>query len=225
MRSSSSSVRARSRKTLAPAHTVTTGCRARASRSALTSPVSEAPRCTPPMPPVANTATPPRCASATDADTVVAPTGHPCATATARSRSAALRAGPRIRSCSSGARPSRATPSSTAVTAGTAPPRRTAARQRSSASALAGLGRPRLEKIVDSSATTGSAGGQRRRDLGVDGHRQHQRSAPGRGSRPADRAPRRPARGPRRRLRPGRHRRGARRGTPRRRRRPPRWCR
>ena len=41
------------------------------------------------------------------------------------------------------------------MTAGTAPPSLIAARQRSSASALAGDGKPRLEKIVDSSATTG----------------------------------------------------------------------
>ena len=52
--------------------------------------------------------------------------------------------------------PTRATPSSTAVTAGTAPPSRIAAMHRSSASRLAGDGRPRWEKIVDSSATTGS---------------------------------------------------------------------
>ena len=55
------------------------------------------------------------------ADTVVAPKSHRWARATARSRSAALRAGPRMRSCSPGSRPTRATPSSTAVTAGTAP--------------------------------------------------------------------------------------------------------
>ena len=54
----SSSVRGRSRNALAPAHTVTTGWWAMASRSADTSPVSSAPRCTPPIPPVANTAMP-----------------------------------------------------------------------------------------------------------------------------------------------------------------------
>ena len=88
---------ARSRNALAPAHTVMTGWWASASRSALTSPVSSAPRCTPPIPPVANTSIPADAASATDAETVVAPNSHRCATATARSRSAALRAGPRMR--------------------------------------------------------------------------------------------------------------------------------
>ena len=87
---------------MAPALTVTTGWWAMASRSADTSPVTSAPRWTPPIPPVANTAMPAAAASASDADTVVAPNDHRWATATARSRSAALRAGPRIRSCSSG---------------------------------------------------------------------------------------------------------------------------
>ena len=45
--------------------------------------------------------------------------------------------------------------------AGTAPPARTAATLRSSASALAGAGRPNGEKIVDSSATTARAVGER----------------------------------------------------------------
>ena len=153
--SRNSSVRGRSRNALAPADTVTTGCDAIASRSAEMSPVSSLPRCTPPIPPVANTLTPAAAAIATDADTVVAPTSQRCPTATATSRSAALRAGPRIRSCSSSVSPSRTTPSSTAVTAGTAPPARTAAVHRSSASRLCGDGSPRWEKIVDSSATTG----------------------------------------------------------------------
>ena len=55
------------------------------------------------------------------AETVVAPNAQRWATATGRSRSAALRAGPRMRSCWSGSIPTRATPSSTAVIAGTAP--------------------------------------------------------------------------------------------------------
>ena len=50
--------------------------------------------------------------------------------------------------------PTRATPSRTAVSAGTAPRSRMAPVHRSSASALAGDGKPRLEKIVDSRATT-----------------------------------------------------------------------
>ena len=99
------SVRGRSRNAFAPADTVITGCEAIASRSAEMSPVSSAPRCTPPIPPVANTDTPAAAAIATDADTVVAPNSQRWPTATATSRSAALRAGPRIRSCSSSVKP------------------------------------------------------------------------------------------------------------------------
>jgi hypothetical protein len=138
-------VRARSRKDFAPAHTVTTGCDASASRSAETSPLSSTPRCTPPMPPVANTSMPARCASATLAETVVTPTSQPCAAATARSRSATLRVPSSTRSSSASLSPTRHCPSSTAVTAGTAPPSCTAAVQRRSASALCGTGRPSVE--------------------------------------------------------------------------------
>ena len=49
-----------------------------------------------------------------------------------------------------------------------------AARQRSSASALAGAGRPRLEKIVDSRATTGRRSARAVGDLGGDVDGQHQ---------------------------------------------------
>ncbi len=120
------------------------------------SPVSSDPRCTPPMPPVANTETPAAAAIATEADTVDAPTSQRCATATGMSRSAILRAGPRIRSCSASDSPTRTSPSSTAVTAGIAPPSRIAVGAPSSASRLDGDGRPRWEKMVDSSATTGT---------------------------------------------------------------------
>ena len=78
-----------------------------------------------------------------------------------------------MRSCSTGSRPTRATPSRIAVTAGTAPAPRIAAMQRSSASALAGDGRPRLEKIVDSRATTASPSVDRRAHLVGDLWRQH----------------------------------------------------
>ena len=54
-----------------------------------------------------------------------------------------------------GIQPDASRPSITAVRAGTAPPATMAPRHRSSASALAGDGSPRCEKIVDSSATTG----------------------------------------------------------------------
>ena len=65
---------ARSRNAFAPELTVTTGCAAIAPRSALTSPVRSTPRCTPPMPPVANTSDPygrgerERCGDGRDAD-------------------------------------------------------------------------------------------------------------------------------------------------------------
>ncbi len=117
------------------------------------SPVSAQPRWTPPMPPVANTSTPAFAANVTAAETVVAPYDQRWAMATARSRSATFRAGPQMRS--EAPRPRLATPSSTAVSAGTAPPERTAATHRSSASVLAGAGNPSSEKMVDSNATTG----------------------------------------------------------------------
>ena len=138
-------MRARSRKDFAPAQTVTTGWEASASRSAETSPLTSTPRCTPPMPPVANTEIPARAASATEAETVVTPMSHFCAAATARSRSATLRVPSRTRASSSSVRPTRQVPSTTAVTAGTAPPCSTAALQRRSASALCGTGRPSVE--------------------------------------------------------------------------------
>src|ERR1051325_6999087 len=58
---------------LAPEQTTATGKRARAPRSELTSSVSEAPRWTPPIPPVANTPMPARCAASIVAATVVEP--------------------------------------------------------------------------------------------------------------------------------------------------------
>ena len=69
-----SSVRGKSRNDFAPAHTVTTGCAASAPKSAEMSPCRCESRCTPPMPPVANTPMPARLASNSDAETVVAPT-------------------------------------------------------------------------------------------------------------------------------------------------------
>ena len=149
-----SSVRGKSRNDFAPAHTVTTGCAASAPKSAEMSPCSCESRCTPPIPPVANTPMPARLASNSDAETVVAPTDQRCAMARAISRSPTFLAGPRMRSCSDSLIPTRATPSMTAVIAGTAPASRMAAMQLVSAWALAGDGKPRCEKIVDSSATT-----------------------------------------------------------------------
>ena len=152
---------------MAPAHTVTSGWWAMASRSADTSPVTSAPRWTPPIPPVANTATPAAAASASDADTVVAPSvpalgqGHrhvALGRLAGRAEDARVlvvgrrRRGPRRR-----ARPS---PPAPRRRPGSAP------MQRSSASALAGDGSPRWEKIVDSSATTARRRRQRGGDLG-----------------------------------------------------------
>ena len=71
-----SSVRGMSRIAFAPAQTTATGIVPRAVRSAETSP--DSPRCTPPMPPVANTRIPARWAANKVAATVVAP-GRPAA--------------------------------------------------------------------------------------------------------------------------------------------------
>ncbi len=60
--SSTSSVRPISSTDLAPAHTTATSVRPSSSRSAEMSMVSSAPRCAPPMPPVANTRIPARAA-------------------------------------------------------------------------------------------------------------------------------------------------------------------
>ena len=58
---------------LAPAQTTATGVRASSCRSALMSKLVAAPRCTPPMPPVANTRMPAIAAMIMVAATVVAP--------------------------------------------------------------------------------------------------------------------------------------------------------
>ena len=114
-------MRGRSRNALAPLHTVTTGWRAIAPRSALTSAVSATSRCTPPIPPVANTPIPTRAAKVTVAETVVAPNPTVWASATGRSRSATLVVAAWSRSCSSSASPTTATPSTIAVIAGVTP--------------------------------------------------------------------------------------------------------
>ncbi|CAB4803204.1 unannotated protein [freshwater metagenome] len=85
------------------------------------SPLVSAPRCTPPIPPVEKTRMPARAASNSEDETVVAPTGHFVAIAVASSRSPTFFAGPRISGHSLSSMPTRATPSSTAVIAGTTP--------------------------------------------------------------------------------------------------------
>ena len=115
------------------------------------------PRWTPPMPPVANTETP--AAAAMPRTPTPSRRRTPTTGRSPPGRRARPSCGP-ARGCVRSRRrrsPTRTIPSSTAVTAGIAPPSRIAAAQRSSASRLAGDGRPRLEKIVDSSATTGAA--------------------------------------------------------------------
>ena len=74
---------------LAPAQTTITGVWANSSRSAEMSMVVSAPRCTPPMPPVANTEIPAMWAIIMVVVTVVAPS-LPSATSTGRSRRLAL---------------------------------------------------------------------------------------------------------------------------------------
>ena len=80
-----SRVAATSRIDFTPAHTTVVGTRDRVTRSADSSNVWFAPRCTPPRPPVANTAMPARAARCAVEATVVAPC-PPRAATTARSR-------------------------------------------------------------------------------------------------------------------------------------------
>ena len=118
-----SSVRPRSRMLFAPAHTTITGVPASSSRSAEMSMVVSAPRCTPPMPPVANTLMPAMCAMIMVVVTVVAPSA-PRATIAARSRRetfATLRPDLPRYSISSGDRPALSLPPMIAIVAGTAP--------------------------------------------------------------------------------------------------------
>ena len=91
---------------------------------------ASAPRCTPPMPPVAKTSIPARCAAIIVVATVAAP-DPPEARQAARSRRESL-AIPRLsgaasRSSAASSSPIRSRPSRTAMVAGTAPPSRTVA--------------------------------------------------------------------------------------------------
>ena len=80
-----SRVRRRSSTALAPAHTTATDVRASSCKSAEMSKLAAAPRCTPPMPPVAKTGMPASAATIIVAATVVAPV-PPQATTMGRSR-------------------------------------------------------------------------------------------------------------------------------------------
>ena len=118
--------------------------------------VSSAPRCTPPMPPVAKISMPASSAIYIVAATVVPAAPWRAATA-ARSRRDALTTPPErraSRSSSSRVRPTLKRPLRTATVAGVAPWPRTAVSSISAVSRLAGYGMPWV-MIVDSSATTG----------------------------------------------------------------------
>ena len=135
-----SSVRPRSRIDLAPAHTTATGVRASSCKSADTSNVRSAPRCTPPMPPVAKTAMPAMAASIMVAATVVAP-DWPAATTKGTSRRLTLMAlWPNLPSISISAasRPTFNRPFKIAMVAGTAPWARTSTSTRSAVCTFCG---------------------------------------------------------------------------------------
>jgi hypothetical protein len=105
-----------------PALTTVTGVTDSSVRSALTSNVAPAPRCTPPRPPVVNTRMPASAASRIVDATVVAPCS-PRATTYGRSRMLTLRtdASEPSSSSPSSSSPILGTPSSTAIVAGVAP--------------------------------------------------------------------------------------------------------
>src|SRR6516164_7409063 len=145
-----------SRMDFTPAETTVTGVLDSTVRSADSSKVSLAPRCTPPRPPVAKTAIPTRAASTEVAATVVPPvTFLAIATAISRLLTLTTDSSEAMRSSSSGTRPTLGTPSMSAIVAAVTPwPARIASNSRAAAR-LPGRGRP-CEMIVDSSATTGA---------------------------------------------------------------------
>ncbi len=143
-----------SRIDFTPAETTVIGTSESTLRSADSSNVSDAPRCTPPRPPVAKTRMPARSAMYEVAATVVAPL-PPRASTIGRSRTLSLgMSSPAMRTSSSSVSPALSWPSSTAIVAGTTPIAVRIASNPRAASRLSGRGRP-CEMIVDSSATTG----------------------------------------------------------------------
>ena len=150
-----SRVAAMSRIDLTPADTTVIGVRASVGRSADSSKLSAACRCTPPRPPVAKTRMPARRARYAVAATVVAPL-RPVASATGRSRTLTLTtsSSPATRTSSPSVNPTRTSPSSSATVAGVTPAARSCCSNERAASRLRGRGRPWL-MMVDSSATTG----------------------------------------------------------------------
>ncbi len=141
---------------MTPAQTIVTPVAASVTRSADSSQVSRASRCTPPRPPVANTRIPASAARCEVEATVVA-AEPPRAITGARSRTPAFANSPPSASASSAASssPTRATPSTTAIVAGTAPPARTTASSSRATSRLRPRGSPWAISVL-SSATTGS---------------------------------------------------------------------
>src|SRR4051812_366041 len=144
-----------SRIDFTPAQTTQIPTRASVPRSADSSNVSRAPRCTPPSPPVANTRMPARSATCAVAATVVAPC-PPRVSTGARSRTPHLRTPSVSASSASDASssPTRSSPAMTAIVAGTAPCSRTAASISRATGRFSGRGSP-WAMIVLSSATTG----------------------------------------------------------------------
>ena len=150
-----SKVRPMSRIILAPAQTTATGVWASSCRSAEMSMVVSAPRCTPPMPPVAKMRMPARLARIMVVATVVAPV-RPVATIMGRSRRLTFStfSARHIRSMSASSKPTFSLPSMMAVVAGTAPPARTTCCTLWANSRFSGQGMP-WERMVLSRATTG----------------------------------------------------------------------
>ena len=132
------------------------------------SPVSATSRWTPPMPPVAKTATPAAAARESAPDTVVAPVGQPPATATGMSRAPSFSSASSTRSQLDLVHADPGLARRTTVIAGTAPAGADGGQQASRHSRLTGGGRPNSLKIVDSSATTGRRSASATGDLLVD---------------------------------------------------------
>ncbi len=135
-----SRVRPMSRIDLAPAQTTATGVCASSCRSAEMSKVSGAPRCTPPMPPVANTRIPAMAAMIMVEATVVAPIPLRASTKGISRRLHLVTAWP-ARPSASRASPSSPTlrrPSMMAMVAGTAPLSRTTCSTRRAVSTFCG---------------------------------------------------------------------------------------
>ena len=144
-----------SRIDLTPAQTTPIGVRLSVVRSADSSHVSRASRCTPPSPPVANTRIPARLASSAVAATVVAPS-LPRAAAGPRSRTLSLgiSAPVAIRSTSSGVKPTVGWPRITPTVAGTPPSESTIASSSRASARFSGCGTPCAISVL-SRATTG----------------------------------------------------------------------